>query len=364
MTGHIEDKRRGRIYWQYADSHPVMAFVLITFAWSWFFWIAVILISAQEQALIMVMTFIGGYGPAIGGILTLSLRTGPTTGLSRRRTIALACVAIVIFMVLLLRYLAGSVAHYDQLPDNPTLTFPLMALSLVVCLIGAWVISSAYSGQSQVRERMGSLLPSSPSLGWLTFAILFFPALFFVSWAIGILLGLKTSQPPLWDHPPVEAASLLLLTFLMTATIRGGIEEPGWRGFLLPELQKRFNPLVASLIIAVIWNLWHIPLHINGFYSTGVVAGMAGRSLFIIPLAIFFTWVYNKSGGQLLVLVLLHTSLNVVHGVVPASFLVMLAIVAILLIVIVVRGKMYLRPQSYSNIKECCSQSNKLPDNE
>lgn len=349
MTGHTEDKRQGRIYWQYANSHPVMAFVLITFAWSWVFWLAVIPISAREQALIMVMTSIGGYGPAIGGILTLSLRNGPTTGLSRRRTIALACVATVIFMVLLLRYLAGSVPHYDQLPDNPTLTFPLIALALVGCLIGAWVISSAYSGQSQVRERMASLLPSSPSLGWLTFAILYFPALFLVSWAIGILLGLKTTQPPLWDRHPVEAASLFLLTFLMTATIRGGIEEPGWRGFLLPELQKRFNPLVASLIIAVIWNLWHIPLHINGFYSSGVVAGMARISLFIIPLAIFFTWVYNKSGGQLLVLVLLHTSHNVVWGIVPYSFLPALVIGTIVVIVIVVRDKMYLRPQSNSN---------------
>lgn len=343
MTSPIENKRRGRIYWQYADSHPVMVFVLITFAWSWFFWLAVIPISAPDKSLFMVMAFVGAYGPAIGGILTLSLRNGPKTGLSRRRTIALACVATIIFMVLLLRYLAGSVPHYDQLPDNPTLTFPVIVLSLVVCLIGAWVISSAYSEQSQVRERMASLLPSSPSLGWLTFAILFFPVLFFVSWAIRIPLGLKTWQPPLWDRPPVEAASLFLLTFLMTATLRGGMEEPGWRGFLLPELQKRFNPLVASLIIAVIWHLWHIPMFINGFYSTGVVAGMAEGSLFIIPLAIFFTWVYNKSGGQLLVLVLLHTSFNVAWGIVPAEHWTALAIGTILLIVIVVRDKMYVK---------------------
>jgi membrane protease YdiL (CAAX protease family) len=351
MTGHTEDKRQGRIHWQYADSHPVMVFLLITFTWSWIFWLAVIPIPTREQALIIVILFIGAYGPAIGGILTLTLRNGPTMGLSRRRTIAMACVATIIFMVLLLRYLAGSVPHYDQLPDNPTLTFPLVALALVVCMIGAWVISSAYSGQSQVRERMASLLPSSPSLGWLTFAILFFPALYFVSWVIGILLGLKTSQPPLWDRPPVEATSLFLLTFLMTATLRGGMEEPGWRGFLLPELQKRFNPLVASLIIAVIWELWHIPLFINGFFSSGVVEGMARMSLFIIPLAIFFTWVYNKSGGKLLVLVLLHTSFNVVWSIVPASFSFLpgLVIWTIVVIVIVVKDKMYLRPQINSN---------------
>jgi len=143
------------------------------------------------------------------------------------------------------------------------------------------------------------------------------------------------------DH--YDRAIALKPDFAQAYADRGGIEEPGWRGFLLPELQKRFNPLVASLIIAVIWDLWHIPLHINGFYSSGVVAGMARISLFIIPLAIFFTWVYNKSGGKLLVLVLLYTSLNVGYGIVPASFLPALVIGTIVVIVIVVKDKMYVK---------------------
>jgi membrane protease YdiL (CAAX protease family) len=348
--GQIEDKRQGRIYWQYADSHPIIAFVLITFVWTWFFWLAAIPFSSHDQSLMMVITFVGGYGPAVGGILTLILRNGRITGFSRRRLIALTCFASMIFLILLLRYLVGRIPHYDKLSDNPTLTFPVIAISLVVCLLGAWVISSAYSEQSKVRERMASLIPSSLSLGWLAFAILFFPALCFVSWVIGILLGLKTSQPPILDYPPVEAAGLFILTFLMTATIRGGIEELGWRGFLLPELQKRFNPLAASLIIGIIWWLWHAPLYINGFYSTkldDLVAGMAGRIFFQIPFAIFFTWIYNKSNSKLLVLVLLHTSSNVVSSVMPASPLPALAIWAILLIVIVVRDKMYIRlPES------------------
>lgn len=350
MTYHTEDKRRGRIYWRYTNSHPVITFLLIAFAWSWTFWLVVIPISAGNQSLLMVITFIGGYGPAIGGILTLSLRNGLTTRFSRRRTIALACAATIIFMVLLFRYLAGSAPYYDVLPDNPPLSFPVIALSLVVCLIGAWIISSAYSGRSQVRERMASLLPSSSSLGWLTFAILFFPALYFVSWAIGILLGLKTFRPALWDCPNVVVAvSFFLMTFLMHTTIRGGMEEPGWRGFLLPELQKRFSPLVASLIIAVIWDIWHIPIFINGFNSMGVVEGMARLSLNIIPMSILFTWIYNKSKGNLLVLVLLHTSGSIVWSIVPGSFLLAPVIETIVVIIIVVRDKMYVKPISNSN---------------
>mgnify|MGYP002338799722 CR=1 FL=1 len=40
----------------------------------------------------------------------------------------------------------------------------------------------------------------------------------------------------------------------------GGQEEFGWRGFLLPNLLKKFNPFIASLIVGGFWFIWHLPL--------------------------------------------------------------------------------------------------------
>ncbi len=80
-------------------------------------------------------------------------------------------------------------------------------------------------------------------------------------------------------------------------------EEFGWRGFALPNLQRKWGPVVASIVIGIVWGLWHLPL----FFRPGSFHAQMG--LWFLPvyvaaeivLATFITWVYNKTGGSLLV---------------------------------------------------------------
>jgi membrane protease YdiL (CAAX protease family) len=51
-----------------------------------------------------------------------------------------------------------------------------------------------------------------------------------------------------------------LLVLVPVMILGGGLEEPGWRGVLLPELLKRWSLLVATLVVGVIWYVWHLPL--------------------------------------------------------------------------------------------------------
>ncbi|MEG3614694.1 type II CAAX endopeptidase family protein [Isoptericola haloaureus] len=85
-----------------------------------------------------------------------------------------------------------------------------------------------------------------------------------------------------------------LMTFLAVATIGGGFEEPGWRGFALPRLQERFAPLAATCLLALVWGVWHLPL-----YGLGFVGPMV--------FAFYYTWLYNRTGSVLLC-ILLHGS--------------------------------------------------------
>src|SRR5215212_8607981 len=86
-------------------------------------------------------------------------------------------------------------------------------------------------------------------------------------------------------------------------------EEIGWRGYVLPRLQSRMSALSASFIIAPIWALWHLPLWLQGgpvhtptVYAAFVVSAFA--------LSVLLTWVYNSTGGSLLMVVLLHATVN------------------------------------------------------
>jgi uncharacterized protein len=94
-----------------------------------------------------------------------------------------------------------------------------------------------------------------------------------------VLLGRPIELSLLADRAPSYLA-----TFAFVALLGGGQEEPGWRGFALPRLQQRFTPLRATLVLAVLWGVWHLPIYGVGF---------VGPMLF----AIFYTYLYNRTGS-------------------------------------------------------------------
>lgn len=98
---------------------------------------------------------------------------------------------------------------------------------------------------------------------------------------------------------------LSLLACLLVILIFGGPlgEELGWRGFVLPMLQKKYTPLLSGIIIGVIWTCWHIPMflfHIEGYDNFIVYL------LQTICLSIIYTWIYNHVKGSLLIPILYH----------------------------------------------------------
>jgi membrane protease YdiL (CAAX protease family) len=90
-------------------------------------------------------------------------------------------------------------------------------------------------------------------------------------------------------------------------------EEFGWRGFALPHLQGKWGPATASIILGTVWGLWHLPL----FLQSGTLHAQLGLQLLPvyvlgeIALATLMTWVYNKTGGSLLVAgIIMHNADN------------------------------------------------------
>src|SRR5262249_40391264 len=87
-------------------------------------------------------------------------------------------------------------------------------------------------------------------------------------------------------------------------------EEPGWRGFALPQLEKEHTPLVASVILAPIWAFWHLPLFGNEFpwpVVTPFVLSVFGGTCVL-------TWLLNGAKGSVLLTILFHAALNTISS--------------------------------------------------
>jgi len=108
--------------------------------------------------------------------------------------------------------------------------------------------------------------------------------------------------------------------FAAVTLIGGGNEEPGWRGFALPALQERLSSFTATLVVGVVWALWHLPLigvrggGFGAFWMNGPELLAAGLTLLSITThAFWYTWLYNRTGGVLLC-VLLHGGYNAANA--------------------------------------------------
>jgi membrane protease YdiL (CAAX protease family) len=100
-------------------------------------------------------------------------------------------------------------------------------------------------------------------------------------------------------------------SFISILLFRGPLQEEfGWRGYALPRLQTRFNALVSSVILGVMWFGWHIPYYTlvgdEAIFQTQFI----GLAFSHILLTILLTWLYNNTGGSILVALFFHATIS------------------------------------------------------
>jgi uncharacterized protein len=102
-------------------------------------------------------------------------------------------------------------------------------------------------------------------------------------------------------------------TFALVQSVMHGFgEEIGWRGFALPRLQGRYSAFVASFVLSLLWAGWHIPLLIsNESYRQMGVFGLVGWFFSLLIGSVLLTWLFNGSGGSVLIVAVFHTLLDV-----------------------------------------------------
>jgi len=178
---------------------------------------------------------------------------------------------------------------------------PMAAAFLLTYFSGGWqAVKSAF------REGWRGF----PEKKWWWAILLLIPVNAAVTLGIMILFDL----PVVWEAalPPAMIVPIGLLILLLGAYP----EEFGWRGYALPRMLKRWNPLVASLILGVIWGIWHLPLHFIET-TTQYHIPIGEYLLQTILLTILYTWLYRKTQRSLLAMAMFHLSSNLAGAIFP-----------------------------------------------
>ena len=101
-----------------------------------------------------------------------------------------------------------------------------------------------------------------------------------------------------------------IILFLGTLLQGAGGEEIGWHGSL-PRLMERFLPVKGALVLALFWDLWHIPLwFMEGKTGMDLLIYIIGFNVGIFSLAIIMSWVYTHTKHSLIPMILLHYFFN------------------------------------------------------
>ncbi len=175
----------------------------------------------------------------------------------------------------------------------------------------AMFVARALDGRAGPRAILKSLTRWQAPRRWQAFAVIS---------PIGVLALTVIAGAVFTDWPGASAdavfaafsvAGLAELIFISSVLQSWG-EEPGWRGFALPQLRKRWGPLGATLVLWPVWLLWHLPFFVArpefGW------AQWAGFSLGILSAAAWLTLLWDAT-ESILLCVLWHAMINLTRGI-------------------------------------------------
>ena len=196
--------------------------------------------------------------------------------------------------------------------------------------LAAVIVSQVAHGKTGIRGLLKGLIRWRVGPVWYIVAVLGPAVLFLAAQLITKLLGFSVTIAV----PPVELSPYVIFGSMVNL-FANTCEEIGWRGFALPHLQKRHNALLATLIVGMLWGLWHLPLVF--------LAGSMSEYPFlwfitIVADAFIYTWIYNSTKGSILLVALFHGSGNIfgafITGVSPVAYALLNCVVAIILIAV------------------------------
>jgi len=184
--------------------------------------------------------------------------------------------------------------------------------SLLGPAIAAVTVTAMTTGRTGLRDLAARMARWRVALRWWLVAVS--PAGFLLLALAGLSLTGR-DLPAAADFGRFSGTPTLgLIGVFLAITLVGSLgEETGWRGYALPQLQRRFSPLTATLVLAPLWFAWHLPqFFVIQSYREFGAGDYVGMFLGLSCGAVMLTWLYNRSGGSILLVMVWHGVYNFV----------------------------------------------------
>lgn len=173
-------------------------------------------------------------------------------------------------------------------------------------ITSATILTYRSSGKKGLKELYGGLARFKTNPIW--YLAIFTPA--------ALTVSTHLIFTTFFDYNTSIGVDKVFINFLVISIFLI-LEEVGWRGYALPRILSSNSALVSSLILGLIWAIWHFPfwtvVPIDGapdpfyiFYLTGTLGAMA--------MAVIITWIYNNTKKSLALVTMCHASFNATIG--------------------------------------------------
>ena len=198
-----------------------------------------------------------------------------------------------------------------SLPSNlSVLGGALYLLGAIAPSLVALALAARAEGRSGVQALLHQIFKPPVAVGWYIFAAIYMVA---VKLTVSVLHRLVTGGWPPFGEIPVY---LMLGALIVSTPVQAG-EELGWRGYALPRLADKFGLGTASIILGIIWACWHLPFF---FIPASDTFGQSFPVYLsqVTALSVAMAWLYWRTNGSLLPVMLLHAAVNNTKDIVPS----------------------------------------------
>ena len=203
------------------------------------------------------------------------------------------------------------------------LPFDVAEYSIVVVIIGAFApimaaitLVAQDAGWKGTKAFLGQALDFHFKPIYLVIALALPVLIHAIAHYLAPAVGLDVAKTLFPTETPVAPIVLAIPYFILMLVIGGGQEEFGWRGYAQEPLQRKIGVIPASLVIGVIWGIWHLPL----WFMTGDLHSAYSFLAFVImttSISIMYAWLYNSSGKKLIVVMFFHAMNNTAAPLLP-----------------------------------------------